>query len=274
MCGITGVILFKGKDAMRQAVDLTIEQSHRGTTSTGIACINNNNIFILKDTLSPSDFRDRYSKLIESDNHDLVISHNRMPSQGRPCIENSHPFMSCDKQFALIHNGTEDTDAIREILVNLGHYFDGDTDSEVLLHYFEELTKHFSIIDSLKKLTQYFGRSSIVILTKSGEVYGYGHNIVIIRDKSGIYIASELDTFTNKFNNQRKEIYTLNSGTVFIIKNKQLSFEGEHTHECKIVKAWEPEEEPDEKDDDEEDNENKFTQSGLWALNKHDEDDD
>jgi len=225
MCGI---IYVNSERAMKMAISLTIAQDNRGKVSTGVAWINNNEIKILKDIVEPKAFQNKYKSIIENNNAGFVIAHNRQPSQGTGILENAHPFLSCNKKYSLVHNGTEQVEAARELLKMLNHKFEGNTDSEVLLHLFEEFTTKFDEITALKKLQEFCGYSSILILSKEGKVFGFGSAIEIIRDSNGIYLASSMSPFIEVFGHVRKWVYTPGENTLFTIdKNRKITFYGE-----------------------------------------------
>jgi glutamine---fructose-6-phosphate transaminase (isomerizing) len=73
----------------------------------------------------------------------LGIAHIRSATQGDVCQENAHPHLSCDKAFAVVHNGTiSNFERIREELqAKRNHLFFSDTDSEVIVHLLEELVR-------------------------------------------------------------------------------------------------------------------------------------
>ena len=56
--------------------------------------------------------------------------------------ENAHPHTSGDKKLSLIHNGIiENHDSIKKALIDKGHVFESNTDTEVLVHLIEEIKK-------------------------------------------------------------------------------------------------------------------------------------
>ena len=99
------------------------------------------------------------------------IFHVRSATTGKVTDENSHPFISEDGQWALIHNGVISSyEDAKKFLVEKGHKFKTDVDSEVLLHAWEQWGEDF--IPELKKLKVY-GMCRVMIMNTKGEIYAY-----------------------------------------------------------------------------------------------------
>ena len=69
------------------------------------------------------------------------------------------PHYSESKDLAIIHNGIiENYAAIKQELINSGHTFKSDTDTEVLIHLIEEI-KHKTHVATGRRLYVLFRRS-------------------------------------------------------------------------------------------------------------------
>ncbi|MBY4797653.1 glutamine--fructose-6-phosphate transaminase (isomerizing) [Collinsella sp. AGMB00827] len=67
------------------------------------------------------------------------IGHTRWATHGRPTRENAHPHVSCSGRVAVVHNGIIENYAdLRSRLIQSGHVFVSETDTEVLAHLIEE----------------------------------------------------------------------------------------------------------------------------------------
>ncbi|MGA8839989.1 MAG: glutamine--fructose-6-phosphate transaminase (isomerizing), partial [Candidatus Aquilonibacter sp.] len=66
------------------------------------------------------------------------LGHTRWATHGRPNDANAHPHMDCSGRIAVVHNGIiENYASLRTKLIELGHVFRSETDTEVLAHLIE-----------------------------------------------------------------------------------------------------------------------------------------
>ena len=163
MCGIVGYV------GPKQAAPFLLEGlrklEYRGYDSAGIAVYNGVNI-----TLEKCMGRlDSLEKKIEGhipQGH-LGIGHTRWATHGRPSDTNAHPHADCHGDFVVVHNGiVENYLHIKERLIEKGHKFLSETDTEVVAHLVEEYYEG-DFVEAVKKvLAEIRGSYSLVFISK------------------------------------------------------------------------------------------------------------
>ncbi|HUQ20404.1 MAG TPA: glutamine--fructose-6-phosphate transaminase (isomerizing) [Gemmatimonadaceae bacterium] len=135
MCGIVGYI------GEKSATPLLIEGlkrlEYRGYDSAGVAIMNGQGVETRKEAGKIS----RLEAVLA--NHPVEgntgIAHTRWATHGVPNQCNAHPQTDCKNHVAVVHNGIiENSTTLKAHLVELGHKFLSDTDTEVIAHLIEE----------------------------------------------------------------------------------------------------------------------------------------
>ncbi|MBN1154509.1 glutamine--fructose-6-phosphate transaminase (isomerizing) [candidate division KSB1 bacterium] len=136
MCGIIGYI--GHKKAVPILINGLKRLEYRGYDSAGIATIQESQLHIQKQPGKISQLSDH---LIHSNLEGTIgIGHTRWATHGEPNYVNAHPHCDCTGKISIIHNGIiENFMALRMELIEKGHRFKSDTDSEVLAHLIEEI---------------------------------------------------------------------------------------------------------------------------------------
>ncbi|MEQ8907909.1 MAG: glutamine--fructose-6-phosphate transaminase (isomerizing) [Vicingaceae bacterium] len=165
MCGIVAYV--GQKEAYPIILKGLKRLEYRGYDSAGVALLNGD-IQLYKK-------KGKVSKLEEfaADKQldaNTGIGHTRWATHGPPNDTNAHPHLSGNKKYAIIHNGIiENYSSLKKELVNRGHKFESDTDTEVLIHLIEDICEAESV--SLEEavriaLHEVIGAYAIVILDK------------------------------------------------------------------------------------------------------------
>jgi len=154
MCGIVGYI--GDKQAQNILIEGLSKLEYRGYDSAGIAVI---------DGLNHINVKKRKGRLAnleaELDKGALPgsvgIGHTRWATHGEPSDTNAHPHCSIDKKIAIVHNGIiENYIELKEQLIDEGHMFKSDTDTEVVAHLIRSLYKGdivAAVIEAVKRLS-------------------------------------------------------------------------------------------------------------------------
>lgn len=199
---------------------------YRGYDSAGIALLDNEkNLKVYKKTGKVVDLENEIgSKDIKAS---TGMGHTRWATHGAPNDKNAHPHLSGNAEFAIIHNGIiENYASLKAMLIQKGHTFSSETDTEVLIHLIEEVYQHNDVTfeEAVRmSLTQVIGAYAIVILSKSNPNYLIGAKkgspMVIGVGKGEHFIASDATPIVEY---TRNVIY-LNDGEVAIIDGEQLT---------------------------------------------------
>lgn len=167
MCGIVGYI---GND---QAYPLLVRGLHRleyrGYDSAGVSVIGDAGMQLFKCKGKVNDLESLVSGKNASGT--IGIGHTRWATHGVPNDVNAHPHLSGDGNIALIHNGIiENYATLKEELINRGHTFVSDTDTEVLTHFIEEVRAKTGVdlFEAVRiALSEVVGAYAIVLVDKN-----------------------------------------------------------------------------------------------------------
>lgn len=224
MCGIVGYV------GSREVLPILIKGlkrlEYRGYDSAGVATLSNN-LQVYKKAGKVSSLEEHIEQSGYSPSH-IGIGHTRWATHGEPNDRNAHPHLSQDGKLAIIHNGIiENYNTLKQELMQRGHEFKSDTDTEVLVHLIEDIYGHnggLTFEEAVRMaLGQVIGAYAIVILNidfpdlligarkGSPMVIGVGENEHFIASD-----AAPLIEYT------RNVIY-LNDGEVAIIDNQKLT---------------------------------------------------
>ena len=141
MCGIVAYI--GNKPAYPILIKGLRRLEYRGYDSAGIAIMNGDlNIYKIKGKV---DDLENFAK--DKDIQGTMgIGHTRWATHGEPNNINAHPHLSGNGRLAIIHNGIiENYSTLKEILVKNGHSFSSETDTEVLVHFIEEIQNKYEL---------------------------------------------------------------------------------------------------------------------------------
>jgi glucosamine--fructose-6-phosphate aminotransferase (isomerizing) len=138
MCGIVAYI---GKKEAYPIILKGLKRlEYRGYDSAGIALINQDKLNVYKKAGKVSNLEE--FMLHQDHAGNSGIGHTRWATHGLPTDTNAHPHVSMDGSIALIHNGIiENYDSLKQELVRQGYLFKSETDTEVLVHLVDFISK-------------------------------------------------------------------------------------------------------------------------------------
>jgi len=160
MCGIVGIIGSEFK--VDDLIDGLKKLEYRGYDSAGVATVDGNGLYVSKSVGRIDALRG----VVETEKavHN-GIAHTRWATHGVPSDRNAHPHTDCTGKIAVVHNGIiENYQELKKGLVERGHKFHSETDTEVISHLIEENFKgdlYQAVLETLKKLR---GAFAIVVI--------------------------------------------------------------------------------------------------------------
>ena len=184
MCGIVAYV--GNKEAYPIIIQGLKRLEYRGYDSSGVAIGDEDNISLLKQKGKVSDLED-YA-IDKNTKGSIGIGHTRWATHGIPNQTNSHPHNSGDGKLSLIHNGIiENYDSLKQVLIQKGHIFKSDTDTEVLVHLIEEIKNHeqVGLFEAVRlALNEVVGAYAIVVMEK-----GVNNEFIAARKGSPLVIG-------------------------------------------------------------------------------------
>ena len=220
MCGIIGIS--SNKSVSANIINSLKKLEYRGYDSAGIATLSDGHINEVKSEGRVENLEKNFDLKVLSGN--IGIGHVRWATHGVPNSINAHPHSS--ENVSVVHNGIiENSTLLKKHLINQGHKFKSQTDTEVIVHLITENLKSSELQEAITKtLKQLHGSFALGVIFKdkpdlivgarrgSPLAVGYGPN--------ENYLGSDsyaLKSMTNK-------ITYLEDGEFCIIKKDEVNF--------------------------------------------------
>lgn len=222
MCGIVAYV------GSRQAHEIIIKGlkrlEYRGYDSAGIALLNGGlNVYKKKGKVSELETHLKNKNL----NSHIGIGHTRWATHGEPNDCNAHPHYSASGKLAIIHNGIiENYSALKQDLLRKGHTFLSDTDTEVFIHFIEDIkeNENCSLEEAVRlALTKVIGAYAIVIMSLEDPdllvAARKGSPLVVGVGRGEYFLASDATPIVEYTN----EVIYLNDQEIVVIRDGKLS---------------------------------------------------
>src|ERR1700756_3467212 len=222
MCGIVGYV---GKKSVVPVIIEGLRQlEYRGYDSAGIAVSGNGSglevrraegkLRNLEEVIRQKPLTGTYG-----------IGHTRWATHGRPTEENAHPHRDCTGKIVVVHNGiVENYLSLKKKLIEEGHRFSTETDTEVIAHLVENYFLHKSnghrpsleeaVRKTVKQLTGVFALAVIseeepnkIVAARNGPpaVIGLGND--------EYFVASDVPALLN----HTRDLFFLHDGDLAVI---------------------------------------------------------
>ncbi|WP_440915611.1 glutamine--fructose-6-phosphate transaminase (isomerizing) [Candidatus Pelagibacter sp.] len=223
MCGIIGIS--SNKSVSANIINSLKKLEYRGYDSAGVATLFDGEINEVKSEGRVDNLEQNFD--LKSLKGNIGIGHVRWATHGVPNSINAHPHSS--DNVSVVHNGIiENSTILKKHLVNKGHTFKSQTDTEVIVHLITENLKTMELEDAITKtLKQLHGSFALGIIFKdiSDLIVGArrGSPLAVGYGPNENYLGSDsyaLKSMTNK-------ITYLDDGEFCIVKKDQVHFYNE-----------------------------------------------
>jgi glutamine---fructose-6-phosphate transaminase (isomerizing) len=222
MCGIVGYV--GKKQVVQVIIDGLRRLEYRGYDSAGIAVAGNGEGLQIRRAEGKLRNLEEVIRAKPLDGT-YGIGHTRWATHGRPSEENAHPHRDCTGKIVVVHNGiVENYLALKKKLIEEGHKFTTETDTEVIAHLVE---KHFlksgnghrpaleeAVRKAVKELTGVFALSVIAVDDPNKIVAARnGPPAVIGLGKDEYFVASDVPAILY----HTRDLFFLGDGDLAVI---------------------------------------------------------
>ncbi len=222
MCGIVGYIGYR--EAYPVILKGLKRLEYRGYDSAGIALLENNKLTIRKKSGKVADL-EAFNQQLPMKGH-VGMGHTRWATHGEPNDINAHPHASSNGKLAIIHNGIiENYNALKKELENKGHKFSSHTDTEVLIHFIEDIYEHQGNLEDAVRiaLQRVVGAYGLVILNEDEPnkliAVRKGSPLVIGVGEGEYLLASDASPIIE----YTKKVVYLNDNDIAVIEDGELT---------------------------------------------------
>ena len=214
MCGIVGYV--GDKQATEFLLEGLSKLEYRGYDSAGIAVYNDGKIRVEKSVGRLAALRDKIKDDVPQGT--MGIGHTRWATHGRPSDANSHPHTDCSGDFVVVHNGIiENYLTLKEDLIEKGHAFKSETDTEVVAHLLEEIYNGDFVSSVREVLRRIDGAYSLVFMSSKHPgmlIAAKQDNPLVIGIGEGEnFIASDIPAIIQR----TRRTYILNDGELAVL---------------------------------------------------------
>ncbi|MDH3602164.1 MAG: class II glutamine amidotransferase, partial [Candidatus Tectomicrobia bacterium] len=192
---------------------------YRGYDSAGMAVLTDGHLQVRKDTgkIAEVESRLRLSQM----RGQAGIAHTRWATHGAVTQPNSHPHVSADNRFAIVHNGIiENYQPLRQVLQAQGYVFRSETDSEVIVHliaslYAQGASVEEALIAATKRLEGAFAFALITAQAPDTLFCARQESPLVIGiGNEALFLASDVHAFVH---HTRQAVY-LNDGEYALLQ--------------------------------------------------------
>ena len=237
MCGIVGYI--GGQEAWPIIYEGLRRLEYRGYDSAGIAVVDSYGDIQLRKTVGKVSGLESTGEYPDGS---VGLGHTRWATHGRPSHENAHPHTDCEQRIAVVHNGiVENYLELKRRLIDAGHEFGSETDTEVLTHLVEEgMDRGLSFQEAFRRMGRMVKGSqaiSAILQGNAAEIcalrLGHAGGIVVAQSEGQAIIGSDLPALLPLLQTESNigQVAFLETGEMVVVTRDKVEYqdlEGNH----------------------------------------------
>ena len=179
MCGIVGIV---GKSNAERVILNGLERlEYRGYDSAGLFVADRTSAHLVKAQGRIKNLEDKVTPEVTGT---IGIGHTRWATHGKPSEKNAHPHTSSNQELVLVHNGViENFEELHQTYLS-DHHFEGQTDTEIVVHLIEALKDHSTKEAFKKALSLIRGSYAFALVDKNDP-----ETIYVAKNKSPLLIG-------------------------------------------------------------------------------------
>ena len=237
MCGIVGYV--GGQEAWPIIYEGLRRLEYRGYDSAGIAVVDSHGDIQMRKAVG------KVSGLESTGEHpsgSVGLGHTRWATHGRPSHENAHPHTDCEQRIAVVHNGiVENYLELKRRLIDAGHEFGSETDTEVLTHLVEEgMGRGLSFQEAFRRMGRMVKGSQAISAILQGDAaeicalrLGHAGGIVVAQAEGQAIIGSDLPALLPLLQTESNigQVGFLETGEMVVVTRDKVEYqdlEGNH----------------------------------------------
>ncbi|HTS12643.1 MAG TPA: glutamine--fructose-6-phosphate transaminase (isomerizing) [Candidatus Limnocylindrales bacterium] len=242
MCGIVGYI--GPKRVVPLILDGLRRLEYRGYDSAGIAVVGDSGKLDIRR--APGKLRN-LEESIRLHPMDGVygIGHTRWATHGRPTEENAHPHRDCSGEIVVVHNGIiENYLELKQQLVQEGHKFQTETDTEIIAHLIEKFSKDAPLEEAVLKAVKVMGGAYALVAVSAKDpnkivAARLGPPIVVGLGDQEFFVASDIPALLE----HTRRVFFLGDGEIAVLSPqgvRLLDFESREIKRQPQHISWDP----------------------------------
>ena len=219
MCGIVGYI--GPKSVVPLIIDGLRRLEYRGYDSAGIAVVGQNGkLEIRRASGKLKNLEDLLGKCPIEGVYGL--GHTRWATHGRPTEENAHPHRDCTGEIVVVHNGIiENYLELKYQLIEEGHKFQTETDTEVIAHLIEKYSKDVPLEEAVQKTVKLLSGAYALVAMSTRDpnkivAARLGPPVVIGLGQNEFFVASDIPAILS----HTREAFFMGDGEIAILTLK------------------------------------------------------